>query len=707
MIDVKNILKNYAAIITILVLSILPSLYAWFNIEASWDPYAKEATSQIKIGVINNDSGASLRGESINFGDKVVESLKENTLMGWEFFNEDEGVRLLEKGEIYATITINTDFSKDMISVLTNEVKKPKITYRVNEKLNAIAPKLTIKGATGIQENIDKTLVETISNILLTETKNIGIELEDAKPKISSIYNLLKEVQLKFTDLNQTIDLATDGVKKVKDLSKEIKDDMPLMQETLSNSKNLTSDVKEFLYTTQNTLRDLSPSIKEDISLSSKISNNISEYCDLLIQSIQDNDGSSKEIIENLINKADNLDISIKSLIKLLKSLNQFSPKLDKEIKKLEHVDTSIVSLKATLESINEAINLEEEPSLPVLNNLKTFADNINNICSDLYNTYDTNIKDKINDIFNEAYNTSNNILSILSEAENNLPAVNNLLTTAYEGTDSGIDILNFAKEKLPLAEDSVNILISKMDEISNSEEFNSLIELLKNDISETSDFVSNPVDLIQESIFPMANYGSAMTPFYTTLSLWTGVLFLVSLLSVNIHGKSYKDIQVYFGRLLLFLTIAIIQAIIVSLGNLYLLKIYCLNPSLFVLTSILTSILFTIIIYTFCSVLGNAGKVICIVLLVFQIGGSGGTFPIELTPKFFQTIHPFLPFTYTISLMRETIGGIVKSIVQEDLLVINLYIVVSIIIGSILKRPFSKLINSFTNKFHESNLDE
>ena len=100
----------------------------------------------------------------------------------------------------------------------------------------------------------------------------------------------------------------------------------------------------------------------------------------------------------------------------------------------------------------------------------------------------------------------------------------------------------------------------------------------------------------------------------------------------------------------MLFATIALIQGLIIALGDLYLLNIYCVNPTLFIVGSLLTSVTFTFIIYSLVSVFGNVGKVISIILLVLQVAGSGGTFPIQLTPRFFQVIHPFLPFTRAIS---------------------------------------------------------
>ena len=158
--DIKNIFKNYAALIVVIALCILPSLYAWFNIKASWDPYAESGISNIKIGVVNKDLGATLNNKEINLGDRVVKELKGNTQMGWQFVSEEESIKNVKEGKYYAMITIPENFSKSLTSVLTKDVQKGEIIYTVNEKINAIAPKITVKNV----EAYATTVPVTISN---------------------------------------------------------------------------------------------------------------------------------------------------------------------------------------------------------------------------------------------------------------------------------------------------------------------------------------------------------------------------------------------------------------------------------------------------------------------------------------------------------------------------------------------------------------
>ena len=228
----------------------------------------------------------------------------------------------------------------------------------------------------------------------------------------------------------------------------------------------------------------------------------------------------------------------------------------------------------------------------------------------------------------------------------------------------------------------------------------------MKSDVEKRSNFLANPVKTVENKLFPIANYGTGMTPFYTVLSLWVGILLLSSIFTVKAYGN-YTSIEIYFGKLLLFMTITIIQALIVSLGDLYILNVSCMNPGLFVLGSVLTSVVFTFIVYSLVSVFGNVGKVIAIILLVLQVAGSGGTFPIQLTPRFFQIINPYLPFTYCISFAREAIGGVVPRILNKDVFAFLIYIAISLVIALIIKKPINKISKGFVESFENSGVGE
>ena len=707
--DLKRIFTNYAALIVILALCILPSLYAWFNIKASWDPYGQEATSQIKIGVVNNDQGADLNGKHVNIGNQVIDELKTNDLMGWQFVSQEEADTALEEGIYYATITLPENFSSNITSLVTSDVKKGEIIYKVNEKINAIAPKLTSKGATGVQENINKTIIETVSGILLETGESIGVEVQEmVLPKLANVTGQLWEVTSKFDQINSTVHLAMEGGVKLKDLVASIQSDLPVIQETLTSAQTLTENLEKFIQSSQSNMTELLPTIKTDIELVNSISTEMIQYVDAITAAIQSGSAEAPAMIENLMTKVESGKGLVDSLVSVLEPFAKLpiGGKLKPIIEQLQGVSEELSKVSGFLQTTHDAVANSKEPDLSLLTNIRTILTNIQGLFAHLAGNFDSEIGTSITTILTNASETAQGILTILKEAESKLPEVSDFLNIAFEASGSGIEGIEYVRNKLPDAERVITELATKMEEINENQDLKQVLELLQSSITERQNFITNPVDLVEEPIFPMHNYGTAMTPFYSVLALWVGMTLLVSMLSVHAHGD-YRPIEVYFGKYLLFGTIGLIQALIIALGDLYLLKIYCINPGLFVIGLLFTSAVFAFIVYSLVSVFGNVGKVISIILLVLQVAGSGGTFPIQLTPKFFQVIYPFLPFTYAISFAREAIGGVVESVLTHDIFVLMFYISMAILISIFLKRPINKLMSGFSQRYKESGLGE
>ena len=705
--DLKRIFTNYAAFVVILALCILPSLYAWFNIKASWDPYSQEATSQIKIGVVNNDEGTILNGEAVNIGDQVIEELKKNDLMGWQFASEEEAEKALDEGTYYATLTIPGSFSNDLTSLVTNDVHKGQIIYRVNEKINAIAPKLTSKGATGVQESVNETVIKTVSSVLLETGKSLGLEIQDTLlPKLASVANSLNELTTKFGLINETVAKANDGGLKLKDLISQIQSDLPKIQETLTSAQTLTSSIETFISTSQGSINDLFPTVKADLQLVTDITAEMMKYVDGLKQAIESGSAEAPTMIQNLITKVNSGENLVESLVKVLESFNKisFGKPLTGIIEQLNGIKTELVNISNFLQTLFDEVVNSGEPDLTLLSKVQTVLQDVQTISSDLVNHFDDKVAAPLNSILDEAYKTSQNVLTVLKDAEAKLPQVSELLNVAYEGADTGIEAIQYVNEKLPQAENIIAELAGKVTDINNSQELKDVLELLQSAVQEREDFLSNPVELVEETVFPMHNYGTAMTPFYSVLAIWVGMTLLVSMLSVKAKGD-YHPIEEYFGKFLLFVSISLVQALIIALGDLYILKIYCMNSGLFIVSLLFTAVTFTFIVYSLVSVLGNVGKVASIILLVLQVAGSGGTFPIQLTPKFFQMINPFLPFTYSISM--AAIGGVVQTVLTKDIVILLIFISAAILVAIFLKKPLNKLLSGFAEKYEESGLGE
>lgn len=702
--DIKDIFTNKVLLVIILGLTVLPSLYAWFNIKASWDPYG--STKNISVAVVNNDKGTEVREKDINVGDELVKKLKENDNLGWKFVDKADAINGVKKGTYYASVEIPESFSKDLTSLTSDEVKKGKIVYTVNEKINAIAPKITDKGASTIQNEVNQTVVKTVSQIIFEVSNNLGIELENQLPKLSNLESELIDVQSKFKDIYKTVNLASDATDKVQDLAKELKKDVPLITSTISNTKKLASDVKVFLQDSKGSLDKVAPVIKEDLQIVSKVSSSASSNISSIIDAINNGADNIPQLIDSLSSKLSTLSSTSNTVLDFLNKLNAIKPggPLENAISSLQSINNSLNNATNALNAIKGQIANGEKPSLDKLNSILKVVNDVNQISTSILNNFDSKIVNPINNIFEESFNTANEVISVLDKAQAKLPKVEDILNTTISLSDSAKDNISFIRKKLPIAKSTIDELVNAMKKINSSDDVNELISLLKSDAIKRAEFLKQPVELVTDKLYPVANYGAGMTPFYTVLSLWVGVLLLMSLLSANVHGD-YKPFEIYFGRGLTFLTIAIIQAFIVSAGDLYILNVKVIDPLSFVLLSMFTSIVFTAIVYSLVSIFGNVGKAIGVILLVIQVAASGGTFPIQVTPPFFQYVNPFLPFTYAISALRETVGGIYKPVLIKDIYVLIVFLIIPIILTILFKGIINKYTKPITDKFNESDL--
>lgn len=709
--DLQNIITNWVAIVVMLGLMILPSLYAWFNIKSSWDPYAN--TKSISVAVVNKDKAAFFKGQSINVGEELVNKLKINKNIGWKFVNEKEAEKGVKYGKYYASVVIPEDFSYKILSITRDKQVKPTLIYSVNEKSNAVAPKITSKGITTVQSEVTKTFVKTVNGIIFEIFNKLGIELEKGKPKLKDLMNMIFYVNDKIPEINASIDKLEKGAITLEEFIEKINKDIPLIKDTINRALSAGDKTKLFLSKSKEGINNVAPYIKQDLIIAKKINNTAEVLIGEGVGLIEKNSQQSKEDLVTAKDKLTNVKEILNSILELVDIINKDKKNIilndfENTIKDMkERVNNKIENINTVIASIDRG----EKVSVEVLNRLKNKANGIDSILEQIIEDFNPKIVPAINNVLNDLIVVADNTIQLLKNANENLPEATELLDKGYTGAEKGIKGIKILKSNLPSIEKSIGEVSNKLKTLDDDERLNEIIKLMKNNAKIESDFISNPVEIKENRIYPIPNYGSAMAPFFTTLSLWVGALILVSILSVDVKdikgAKKLKVHEKYFGRYFTFMTIAIFQALIVSLGDIYLLKVYVSNKPIFILFSIFISIIFSMIIYTLVSVFGNVGKSLGVILLVLQISASGGTFPIEVTPGFFQKINPLLPFTYAISGMRETVGGVIEGILLRDIVMLLIYFTLSILLALLLKKKLEKINKNFMRKFKESGLVE
>ena len=704
--DLKSIVSNWVALVIIIGLMILPSLYAWFNIRASWDPYGN--TGGIKVAIVNNDKGGNLQDKFISVGDELVNKLKDNTNLGWEFVSEEEGNIGVERGIYYATIIIPEEFTEETLSIINRPIKRPTLIYKVNEKSNAIAPKITDKGITTIKSQVDSNIIETVDGLIFKVLNEMGVSIEGSKDKILKLINGVIELNNKVPEIENIINEIYNGSSKAEDLIARAKENLPLLQDTLTSSDNLLVDTKSALEKSKEALGEIAPVIKSDLELINTELSNLDGLIDAVIN-INIDKNSILTGLDNISVKFGEINDKINGIVKAIEPLSKFNDNLKEIVNELNLASSKLNSAIDVIGQVSNAVNNAKPIDKSRLQEIKDLIASNKNIVSDILNNYDSKYIPAINTAISELTKISDNSIKLLDEAKSAIPDIDSLLDNLDNALKLGKDDIEKLNNEMPTIKASLSEISTKLSSINKEEEVDKLLSLLKNDWEAVSKFLGSPVEIKEEILFPIPNYGSAMSPFYSTLALWVGALILVSLLTTEPHGFkeeiNFKSYEKYFGKFLTFGSIGICQALILTLGDIYLLKCYVLNKWLFIGVSLLSSIIFIIIVYTLVSIFGNVGKAISVILLVIQVAGAGGTFPVEVMPSFFKRVNPLLPFTYAISAMREAVAGVVKANLTRDIMMLLSYGVIFVLIGLFLKGPINRASRKFIEKLNESGL--
>jgi len=511
-----------------------------------------------------------------------------------------------------------------------------------------------------------------------------------------------------------TIDSATAFLTKAQDrfnaISPNIKQDLTKVQETthqvdafISGLKPLNRDGKQaeaILTMTDDaigrigTLQNLLTEMKD---INTPIAQQqVSDSIDQLDSLVQNQSAEEAGALNQLKAKLVQLD-------RLDQQQNQSSnEKLGKAIADLGALQQQLKNIKSTASELKELGS-----NLPSLEEVQDKSKKVSQQVDAFIDEYNNQIEPGIRTQFNDALDTLQEARDVVVQVQKTIPEIEEVLSNTEAKLAKGKEVLNFAQGEYPTVKKKVGDLAAKIRDFNKKMNLYDLINLLRNDPSAEKGFFAEPVALKENKVYPIANYGTGMTPFYTVLAIWVGGLLMISLLSTDVHHPSrlYTGRQEYFGRALTFLTIGLLQTFVVTTGDMWLLKVGIKEPFWFVLFGLIISLVFVIIVYSLVSVFGNVGKALAIVLLVLQISSSGGTFPVVLLPKFFQAINPFLPFTYGISLMREATGGIYWAKASRDLIVLGLFAVLAIGLGAGLKQPINKYSNQFKEKANKSGL--
>lgn len=681
--DVKRLRSNVVAIVIIMGLSIIPALYAWFNIMSNWDPYGTSATSQMKVAVCSQDSGVEIGSLSLNVGDEVITGLKENTTIGWVFTaSKDEALEGVNSGDYYAALIVPESFTTDFISFLGGDPKNPTIAYYENSKKNAIATKITGKAKTAVQEQVNQKVISTLTEVLTESGKILAENDENGVDIVASTADQLDELDSSlqtYVNILNTFSLVTASAS---DLAESAQSLLINTQGIFDSSQDSVSNMQSSVLSGAQTADTVSSligisldSVEQDLTL-------LSDQMDTLTV------GDSFDSIRNQVDTAKTMSKSTISVLKdIFGETDQYVSAVDKSFKQL---NTDLTAFK-------KDANVTAQSLKHLKRTIKADIKDCKNSIRKIRNTYQYQVQPDVSRSVLRMEQALIQTGKMLNNIESSFGTIDRALESYQTTLDSGTDDITATKDYIVSLQLDIRKLSKSLRALSGDEQYNEMMDLLKNDPTRMASFMASPVSMETKAVYPIETYGSAMAPFYTVLAIWVGALILVALIHVKvapIENLKVRPWQAFFGRYITFFLIGQAQTAITVLGDLFYVDIQCPHPFLFWLASAASSFVFTLLIYSLTVAMGNVGEAVAVIVMVIQVAGAGGTFPIEVLPEVYQMIYKFLPFTYCMNALRECVGGLYKNDYWMDLRALGIYILISLFIGLVVAVPLRRLNN-------------
>ena len=699
--DCQEVLKNRLITIIVVALMIFPSLYAWFNIEAFWDPYGN--TKNLSVAIVNQDKDYEFKNQKLNFGNDIVKNLKENRSLDWNFVNSKTAMEGLNTGRYYAILTIPKDFTKSLMSVTQVDVRKARIIYTTNEKTNAIAEKITDQGANKLQAKISNHLIQVISKTSLGAMGGISNMTDDITPKLTEMKKSLQRLDAQLVNSKK---LAENNKNMIGDLDKSLassKASLDAIKRTMNSAKKINDDIGSMATDATSGIQNSSASLKSalrDVSRILESSVNLAQS----LNSIGDK-GAQQAVISigNIKDKIDQAAIRVNNISQVLNDINVVNSNvLNNAVTRLNNEYRSLTDASSRLAGIIDQVNSTSSLTYSQVQDIVNIVADSNKGINDIISDFDDLVTRPLSRVNGNVSTITGDIRSMVDSTGQLYPSVNNFINTASTLNGRVGSSITILESSIDILRGQVSDSIKMIDEIQNNKDLKAFNNVIKSNILERADFIKNPVEIKEEKLYKMANYGSSMAPFYSVLAAWVGVIILSTILSTE-PSKQYRSIDRYLGSLLFFLILSLIQSIIISTGDLLLLGVTAKEPILFILILMLCSIAFCILIFTLVSCFKTLGKGIAMFLLVIQIGGSGGTFPVQMTPTFFRTINSVIPFTYGINACREAIGGVYMQNLLGDIGALLLFAIIPLIFGIMFKEDINDLLEPLSEKFEKS----
>ena len=699
--DVRRLTSNIVSIIIVIGLTVIPGLFTWFNIAASWDPFSN--MKNLKFAVASTDEGyrSDLLPVKITVGDQVLNALRANSELDWTFTNEHDAIEGTQSGKYYAAIVIPKTFSKTMLTFFSSNASNVKIRYYTNEKTNALTPNLTNQGASQVSTQINQMFVTTLTSTALSLASQLSRDLSSPKTT-TALNNFTANVETLAGTLQDSSSTISDFSALTTSASTLLTSSSALLHNISQSGKDASSQ----LQSAKQSAGDLAGALNTSTTaLATALRSSASSYSavsDSADKLIADSGKQMADTAQLLTTQAGHVSEQAKQYQTIRNTLAALEPQIPSANKPafdalLGQLDSAIATQHKLTASLNKAasdITTKKDAASSHNEQIKSLASQAQQTINGISTDFDTTIKPQLNTIAQSVSNAASALTSGKTALQSAVGNVDETTAQAQQALASVKESLDKTASKLAATGTKLSEFTTKLDDALHSSDLDEVKKLLGSDADTLAATIAAPVTLKRTAVFPVAQFGSALAPLYVIIPLWVGALLMGVTLKTTVSRRTRKELddprphQLFLGHYGVFALIALLQSTFSTGGSLLFMHVQAVHPWLFMLTGWVSSLVFSFFVYTMVVSFGNVGKAIGVLMLIMQISGSNAAYPLQMLPSWLSSISPFLPATHAVTALRASIAGIYNMDYWKAIGALLLFIPPLLLIGLVLRKP-------------------
>ena len=713
--DLRSARKNVITMIVLFGLTVVPLVFTVFNVLASWNPF--DNTDELKIAVSSEDEGhnTDLAQVNLNLGEQVLAQLSLNKQIDWTITTKENALEGTRSGEYYASIVLPPSFSKDLMTFYIAGTEPTELTMYTNQKKNSLAPMITEQAATGAIDQINESFSEVVNNVGLGLVKDLNKVLTEGDTKA-----VLDRMEASVDGVSRQL---RQGSNSVSSLSSLVESTIPLAQsaERITDSAGAQMDAlnlggtggsggsggasgasDEALANLGRTFADAASSLSESLQATSDSYNAVGNSIDRVFGRANSSPEASANELDRM---ADRFDAQLGGLNDLRNTLEtRVAPALPITAKPayqrvLSNIDESIAratelrdTFRRSAKDLRSGKTSMEQARKDSKSAIATAVDAVDKA----KNSYANDLQPQLAKLGESVQQLSQSVQGVKAD----LRRAKGTLGDASLADSLGSMQAATAElsKNLNQRADDADKLAREIKRAGETGDLSRLARMIGNDPSLLAQHMANPMAVKREPLNEVNSFGTGMTPLYGALALWVGALITSVVVHTRISERGeeteealdperYSRAQAYLGRFGIFALIGTVQSLLMAAGLIFFVGIEPAHPFLFTLACWLSSMVFMLVVYTLVISFGNAGKALGVLLLVFQVSGAGGAYPLELLPGWFQSMSPFLPATYAIRAFRASIAGIYQGDYWLDILGLLVFVLPALLLGLVLRK--------------------